>query len=918
MHPSSFVGRVRATLLLALASTLVLSLPLSAAPVTQVSAEAGPLVAADAAQRQLQIKTFPAAAVSEFSFPTIAPIRLQKLREYNSGDGAKRLQIGVERGLADETQLKASPELSWVRSAQGQQITRLSMRSPGAAALRVGLLIQQLPEGAQLRFVGDGQSASVVDPVTTAQIKALAAPVYWTPVTEGDRQTLELSLPAQADASQVQLTVQGVAHLYASPYGSLKGLKIGESEFCEIDANCISNPSTAYLNAKNAVARMSFQDAGSSYVCTGTLMNDTVAGTFIPYFFSAHHCISTQTAANTLNTFWFMESTSCGSGVASSRVQLAGGATLLYNSDTTDALLLRLNSAPPNGAIFAGWDANQVSAGSPFTVIHHPAGDVKKVSQGQVTGIGTFNGSGSFVNVGYTTATTEGGSSGAGLLIFSNGQYYVRGGLKGGSASCANTGNLNNPGNTDSYSRFDVAFAGMQQYLAPAQQQPQLTVVKGGAGSGTVTSNPAGINCGATCSASFASGTQIVLTASAAGGSAFSSWSGCDATNGNTCTVALSASRSVTANFSSSGGGGSTLANGVPVGGLSATVGSALLYTVVIPSGAQNLVISTSGGSGDADLYVRLGSAPTTSTYDCRSWALGPAEQCTFAAPAAGTYYVLINAFESFSGVSLVASWQVAGGGGTDEPGYTGLLLPIPNPPFANCPAGYFVATVDDGPGAGLQAGTFGLALEIKPPGTQRLDGGLNFGGLVDGSQVAFAGFNFVNAANELQRLTLTLLGNPASSQNGSLPVRIKVIRQPAPGVNELVLETIATLTLAQQVVRTIDLTPAYYVVTVAPEGPAAVPGGAADGQVFVALGTQFINRPGGGFSSGVVIGGYHAVHPFGGVSAFAAVCLGTQHVSDARVYSAPTYGAGGARDLRLRLLDDQQRVVYTSSGNAP
>lgn len=60
------------------------------------------------------------------------------------------------------------------------------------------------------------------------------------------------------------------------------------------------------------------------------------------------------------------------------------------------------------------------------------------------------------------------------------------------------------------------------------------------------------------------------------------------------------------------------------------------------------------------------------------------------------------------------------------------------------------------------------------------------------------------------------------------------------------------------------------------------MPGGAADGEVFVSATTQFVDRPGGGFFAGAVVGGYHAAHPFGGVSGFAAICLGDQHSSTA------------------------------------
>src|SRR5437773_5089627 len=77
-----------------------------------------------------------------------------------------------------------------------------------------------------------------------------------------------------------------------------------------------------------------------------------------------------------------------------------------------------------------------------------------------------------------------------------------------------------------------------------------LTVSKPGSGSGTVTSNPAGISCGATCSASYNSGTSVTLTASPAGGSTFSGWSGggCSG-SGTTCTVTMNAATSVTATF---------------------------------------------------------------------------------------------------------------------------------------------------------------------------------------------------------------------------------------------------------------------------------------------------------------------------------------------------------------------------------
>lgn len=98
------------------------------------------------------------------------------------------------------------------------------------------------------------------------------------------------------------------------------------------------------------------------------------------------------------------------------------------------------------------------------------------------------------------------------------------------------------------------------------------------------------------------------------------------------------------------------LQNGVPVTGVAGAAGSTQRWTFTVPAGARNLVIAISGGSGDADLYVRRGTAPTTSAYDCRPYRAGNAESCSFATPQAGTWHVLVRGYTSFSGVTLRAS----------------------------------------------------------------------------------------------------------------------------------------------------------------------------------------------------------------------------------------------------------------------
>ena len=110
------------------------------------------------------------------------------------------------------------------------------------------------------------------------------------------------------------------------------------------------------------------------------------------------------------------------------------------------------------------------------------------------------------------------------------------------------------------------------------------------------------------------------------------------------------------------GGGGTVLSNGVPVTGLTATTGNSLNYTMVVPAGASNLTFTTSGGTGDSDMYVKFGAAPTDTVYDCRPFTSGNGETCTFAAPSAGTYFVRLKAYATFAGLSLVGNYTIGGG----------------------------------------------------------------------------------------------------------------------------------------------------------------------------------------------------------------------------------------------------------------
>ncbi|WP_158635347.1 proprotein convertase P-domain-containing protein, partial [Luteimonas cucumeris] len=111
------------------------------------------------------------------------------------------------------------------------------------------------------------------------------------------------------------------------------------------------------------------------------------------------------------------------------------------------------------------------------------------------------------------------------------------------------------------------------------------------------------------------------------------------------------------------GGGGNELQNGVPRTGISGASKSNQYFTLVVPAGASNLRFVTSGGSGDADLYAKFGSQPSTTSFDCRSEGSTSAETCTISNVQAGTYHVLVHAWSAISNVTLTGSYDTGGGG---------------------------------------------------------------------------------------------------------------------------------------------------------------------------------------------------------------------------------------------------------------
>lgn len=393
------------------------------------------------------------------------------------------IQIGSARALSATTDMQRTRGLlQFTPGAAGDGLTAaVSFSSPGAAGIRLGLRVEALPPEARVRgYADDGETLfelsgrEILDAIERNRSGGdlgVHGRTFWTPAVDSDEVTLQIALPVGAVPDSVKVSVPLLSHLTVKAQ-ALETLLASTSGSCEIDVSC----SPEVDDQSRATARMIFVAAGFSFACTGTLLND-IRSSGTPYFLSADHCISSQTAASSLTTYWFYRSSSCNSHALSPEMQrLNGGATLLYASTDTDTSFMRLNNQPPPAATFAGWSSAPPQPGQDLVGIHHPHADLQKISRGIFDGFmncglpwpDVFNcrfatqATGNYLSARWSLGTVESGSSGSGLFANIGSGRYLVGQLKGGGASCLQPSGLN------AYGRFDLAYnAALNRWLSP-------------------------------------------------------------------------------------------------------------------------------------------------------------------------------------------------------------------------------------------------------------------------------------------------------------------------------------------------------------------------------------------------------------------------------------------------------------------
>ncbi len=356
------------------------------------------------------------------------------LREDAARALRRDLAIPLRVGFRFETDLAPAGAGTWEDLGEGDRLWRLRLRSAGALWLVAGFDSFRLQDGGAL-WIYAARGATVLGPFTASDVRDHGE--LWTPPIEGDEIVLELYWPAARRGEMPRLHLGTVSHGYR-PFGTIgraawldragKAVDgIGDSGSCNIDVNC---PLGADWQDEKRGVVILLTAYGTSF-CTGSMINDT-AGDCKPYVLTASHC-----RADTSTTYGFnFERSDCGSGdPGAPTTYMISGGVVRGNYGTSDFTLLEMSALPPEsfGFYLNGWSRDPNPAPQSW-VIHHPSGDVKKISHDDDPLVEGVNWGTSHWRVeNYEEGTTEGGSSGSPLFDPAG---RIVGQLHGGTASC--------------------------------------------------------------------------------------------------------------------------------------------------------------------------------------------------------------------------------------------------------------------------------------------------------------------------------------------------------------------------------------------------------------------------------------------------------------------------------------------------
>ncbi|HAF29789.1 MAG TPA: hypothetical protein DCG75_12155 [Bacteroidales bacterium] len=391
---------------------------------------------------------------SEIPIVILPEVNLRKLEREDKQHAKSRLK---SLRFATMIEVDLSPEHNgvWEENSNGDRTWYLKIKSAGAYSLSILFGHYRLPVGSKL-FVYSSDQKHIRGSFTYKNNKwnniLPIAPVM------GDEIVIEYHEPQSADFKG-ELHISSVAHDYKNVFNYLsKSTKgFGDSGDCNVNINCDDNELWQLL--KHSVCKITY----NGWLCSGALINNTNQDGY-PYLLTANHCINNSVDASAAKFYFNYESIACENTNGPIDQTVAGSIIIATPpQETIDFSLLKLSEDIPASykPYFAGWNRN-ITDPTSVTSIHHPQGDIKKITKSYSGATTGDYGEGYdlykhwWIDA-WDEGTTEGGSSGSPLFDQSG---KIIGDLTGGDASC--TYNFN-----DYYQKL---YHSWQDFLQPNYQ----------------------------------------------------------------------------------------------------------------------------------------------------------------------------------------------------------------------------------------------------------------------------------------------------------------------------------------------------------------------------------------------------------------------------------------------------------------
>ncbi len=432
----------------------------------------------------------------------------------------------------------------------------------------------------------------------------------------------------------------------------LLAIGAGPKSICGVDnkqaAACFSSSDATAFDRARPVGKLILGSGGS---CTAWRVGAS------NHLFTNNHCFTTTSEAQASEVWFNYQRATCASSTGATVTKVTGN-TMLKTDATLDYTLFSVNNLASIASFgYLGLDISAPTTNQEIYIPQHPGGRMKEIATtvdgGARCKVDNANqtGNAAGTDAGYT-CDTEQGSSGSPVVARSTNKAIALHHFGGCNNSGAKfsliwpqvssffggtvpNGDTGTPSNAAPTANFSVTTSGLVASFTDSSTDSDGTIASRswnfGDGTTSTATNPSKTYA--------AAGTyNVTLTVTDNGG----------ATNSKSSSVTVGTTNTV-------------LQNGVAKTGLGAAIGTSLNFTMVVPSNSTGLKFVLAGGSGDADLFVKFGSAPTDTVYDCKSEGSTNAETCNMPTATPGTWYVRVKAYAAFSGASLTGSYTITG-----------------------------------------------------------------------------------------------------------------------------------------------------------------------------------------------------------------------------------------------------------------